>query len=129
MLNDATLYAVFPANDAERLKQFFSEKLGLEPVEERMGMPFYEIGGTKFFIYESTYAGTNEATVASFAVSDLRPVVDDLKSKGVVFEHYDMPGTTLDGDIHVMETDGIAMKSVWFKDTEGNILNINESGA
>jgi len=129
MLNDATLYAVFPAKDSDRLKLFFSEKLGLEPVEERMGMPFYEISGTKFFIYESMFAGTNEATVASFAVSDLRPVVDDLKSKGVVFEHYDMPGTTLDGDIHLMETDGIAMKSVWFKDTEGNILNINESGA
>lgn len=127
MLNDATLYTVFPAKDVERLKKFFSEKLGFEPLEEKMGMPFYEVGGSGFFIYESTYAGTNEATAVSFAVSDLEMVVDDLKHKGVVFEHYDMPDTTLQGDIHVMEADGILTKSVWFKDTEGNIININQS--
>lgn len=127
MLNDATLYTVFPAKDVERLKKFFSEKLGLEPVDEKMGMPFYEVGGSEFFIYESSYAGTNEATAACFDVPDLEAVVEDLRRRGVVFEHYDMPDTTLTGDIHAMEVDGVIMKSVWFKDSEGNIININES--
>lgn len=127
MLHDATLYAVLPAKDVGRLKRFFSEKLGLEPVEEKMGMPFYEVGGSEFFIYESAYAGTNEATAVSFDVPDLEAVVDDLRRRGVVFEHYDMPETTLVGDIHTMEVDGTLMKSVWLKDTEGNIININQS--
>ena len=51
-------------------------------------------------------------------------VVAELKSKGVSFEHYDMPGTTLEGDIHV---DG-DLKVAWFKDPDGNILNlVNQS--
>lgn len=125
MLKDATLYAVIPAQDLGRLKLFYSEKLGLDPVDEQMGMPFYEVGGSKLFMYESAYAGTNQATAVSFDVADLDAVVADLKSKGVVFEHYDMPDTTLVGDTHVMN--GSSVKSAWFKDTEGNIVNVNQS--
>jgi hypothetical protein len=44
-------------------------------------------------------------------------VVQNLKSKGVTFEHYQMPGLTLKGDIH--EAPG--MKAAWFKDPDGNI--------
>ena len=46
--------------------------------------------------------------------------VRDLKAKGVTFEHYDMPETKLDGDIHVAGN----MKVAWFKDPDGNILNL-----
>jgi hypothetical protein len=41
-----------------------------------------------------------------------------LKAQGVSFEHYEMPGTTLQGDIHVSGD----MKAAWFKDPDGNIL-------
>lgn len=126
MFEGAKLYTVFPAKDVERLKKFFSERLELEPVDEKMGMYFYRVGNAEFFMYESAYAGTNQATMAAFDVPDLQAVVDDLSGRGVVFEQYDMPGTTMMGDIHVMEVDGIMMKSVWFKDSEGNIININE---
>jgi len=51
---------------------------------------------------------------------DLERVVAALKAKGVRFEHYDMPNTTLTGDIHVMDK----MKVAWFKDPDGNILNL-----
>ena len=43
-----------------------------------------------------------------------------LKSKGITFEHYNMSNITLEGDIHV---DG-QMKVAWFKDPDGNILNL-----
>ncbi len=36
------------------------------------------------------------------------------------FEHYDMPGMTLVGDVHV----GNGMRIAWFKDPDGNILNL-----
>ena len=45
-----------------------------------------------------------------------------LKGKGVSFEHYELPGTTLDGDVHVMGD----MKAAWFKDPDGNILSVLE---
>jgi hypothetical protein len=38
----------------------------------------------------------------------------------MTFEHYDTPGVTRDGDIHVAGD----MKVAWFKDPDGNILNI-----
>jgi hypothetical protein len=47
-------------------------------------------------------------------------IVKALRDKGVTFEHYDMPGTKLEGDIHV----GYGMKVAWFKDPDGNILNL-----
>jgi hypothetical protein len=43
-----------------------------------------------------------------------------LKGKGVTFESYDLPGATKDGDVHVMGE----LKAAWFKDPDGNILNI-----
>jgi hypothetical protein len=47
----------------------------------------------------------------------MEKVVQSLKGKGVTFEHYDMPGMTLKGDIHVANR----MKAAWFKDPDGNI--------
>lgn len=125
MLQDATVYTVLPAKDVERLKDFYSDKLGLDPVDEQMGMYFYEIGPAKLFMYQSSFAGTNQATAVSFDVADVEAVVTELKDKGVTFDHYDMPGMTIEGDVHVM--DGTTVKSAWFKDTEGNILNINQT--
>lgn len=56
MLNNPSVYAVFPAKDVERLKRFFREKLGLKPTREDMGIAFYESGGSQFFIYNSASA-------------------------------------------------------------------------
>jgi len=49
----------------------------------------------------------------------------ELKAKGIVFERYDMPGLTLEGDLY----SGHGMKVGWFKDPDGNILNIIKSSA
>jgi hypothetical protein len=51
---------------------------------------------------------------------DMEILVKELKSKGIKFEHYDMPNTTLKDDIHFSGD----MKVAWFKDPDGNILNI-----
>jgi hypothetical protein len=39
----------------------------------------------------------------------------------VRFEHYDMPGMWLEGDIHVAD----GMKAAWLKDPDGNVLSLN----
>jgi hypothetical protein len=51
---------------------------------------------------------------------EIEGIVRELKSKGVAFEHYDMPGLKQKGDIHVAGD----MKAAWFKDPDGNIVNI-----
>jgi hypothetical protein len=42
------------------------------------------------------------------------------QDKGVMLEHYDMPDMTRENDIHIFGD----MKVAWFKDPDGNILNI-----
>jgi hypothetical protein len=72
-------------------------------------------------LYESEFAGTNQATAASWNVGDdFEQIVEELRGKGVTFEHYDLPELTLEGAVHVSGDS----KLVWFKDPDGNILNV-----
>ncbi|MCY1555763.1 hypothetical protein D9M68_924490 [compost metagenome] len=83
----------------------------------------YASGEGKLFVYLSDYAGTNQATCATWEVDDVERVVADLKAKGVTFERYDLPDMVREGDIHLMES----YKSAWFKDPDGNILNVGSA--
>ena len=80
----------------------------------------YESGDTKLNVYRSSFAGTNKATAVTWTVDDIDDVVRTLKAKGVTFEHYDMPNTKHEGDVHVAGH----MKVAWFKDPDGNILSV-----
>ncbi len=84
-------------------------------------MIVYKSGNSSIVVYRSEFDGTNKSTCVTWAVGDdIENIVSDLKNKGVRVEHYDIPNTTLNGDIHI---DG-SMKVVWFKDPDGNILNL-----
>ena len=73
-------------------------------------------------MYQSPGAGTSKANQAVWSVDDLDAEMTELRSKGVVFEDYDLPGLkTVNG----VSTGG-GMKSAWFKDSEGNILAIGQ---
>jgi catechol 2,3-dioxygenase-like lactoylglutathione lyase family enzyme len=80
----------------------------------------YESGTGKLFIYESNTAGTNEATCAAWDVDDVESVVEELQSKGVEFENYDIPGAEVSGYIYTMGS----QKAAWFRDPDGNILSV-----
>jgi hypothetical protein len=80
----------------------------------------YRSGNSIFLVYQSQLAGTNKATAATWTVDDTEAEVRALKAKGVTFEHYQFPGMTLKGDVHVMGD----MKAAWLKDPDGNILAI-----
>jgi catechol 2,3-dioxygenase-like lactoylglutathione lyase family enzyme len=126
MLGSKDAAATLAVSDLERAREFYENTLGLTPVQEPPGGILYKSGNSVVLVYPSEYAGTNQATAASWAVGDdFNAIVEDLRSKGVTFEHYDdLPDTTLDGDVHIAGE----LKAVWFKDPDGNILNvINES--
>ena len=81
----------------------------------------FKSGNSKLNVYRSKYAGTNQATAVSWNVGDhVDEVVRELKGKGVRFEHYDMPGMTREGDVHIAG----GIRTAWFKDPDGNILNV-----
>src|SRR5688572_8452951 len=122
MLGDNDVAATIAVKDMATAKRFYEGTLGLKPGEmESPDGILYKSGNSMVLVYPSAYAGTNQATAASWMVNDLEEVVKDLKAKGVSFEQYDnLPGTTREGDIHMMGD----MKAVWFKDPDGNILNV-----
>ena len=124
MLGNADATPMIAVKDIDRAKKFYSETLGLDPVEEMGGEVFMlKSGSTKFSVYRSEFAGTNKATALTFDVDDIDSEVRDLKDKGISFEHYDLDGLTADGDIYRAE----GMKTAWFKDPDGNILSLLEA--
>jgi catechol 2,3-dioxygenase-like lactoylglutathione lyase family enzyme len=124
MLGDQRCAAMLPAADFERAKSWYADKLGLKPFDETPAGADYQCAdGTRFSVYPSQFAGTNQATVMGWLVSDINAEMEQLKSAGVTFEEYDIPGVKTVGGVAELEGE----KAAWFKDSEGNILAIFES--
>jgi catechol 2,3-dioxygenase-like lactoylglutathione lyase family enzyme len=122
MLGDYDAVANIAVKNLDIAKRFYEGVLGLDRVDsEGQELIVFRSGTTRINVYRSQYAATNKATAVTWAIGDrVEEVVQALKAKGVTFEHYDMPGLTRKGDIHI----GGDMKVAWFKDPDGNILNI-----
>ncbi len=123
MLAQKDVTATIAVKDLGPAGKFYGDTLGLKKVDSQDGGAItYQSGNSKIFVYTSDFAGTNQATAMTWVVgnNDLETIVRSLKSKGVAFEHYDMPGIARDGDIHIAGE----MKAAWFKDPDGNILSL-----
>jgi predicted enzyme related to lactoylglutathione lyase len=128
MLNDSRVEANIPAGDLDRAREFYADKLGLTPRQELGGeaLAYETAGGTRFNIYRTAYAGQAGHTIAQWHVADIESDVRDLKAKGVVFDVYDMPGVEWDGEIATIPGMG---RSAWFRDSEGNIMCLDQASA
>lgn len=122
VLSGSDAIANLAVRDMRVARDFYEDTLGFEPVaHEGDDVVTYRSGDCRFLVYRSDFAGTNRATAMTWPVGDrIEDVAEALAAKGIVFEHYDMPGMRLEGDLHV----GHGMKVAWFKDPDGNILNI-----
>lgn len=122
-LSDKDAVAVLAASDMPRATRFYEETLGFVPAS-RMGdeLVNYRSGNTAFTVYRSDFAGSNKATALCWSVGldEIEGLMQALRAKGVTFEHYDLPDTRREGDLHV----GDGMKVAWFKDPDGNLLNL-----
>ena len=131
MLSSGRTATRLPAQDLERARRFYSEKLGLEPVEERPGGLLYRCGDGEFALFASAGASSGDHTQMGWEVDDIEATVQELRSRGVEFEEYDFPGIrTVDGiaDIegNYPSKGGKGERAVWFRDSEGNLLGIGE---
>jgi predicted enzyme related to lactoylglutathione lyase len=123
MLKNARVVPYIPVADVGRARKFYEEKVGLKPKEEYAGGVIYECGnGSRVFMYPSPGAGTSRASTAFWQVNDIDAEVTELKTKGVVFEEYDMPGIRMENSI----ASAGGAKTAWFKDSEGNILAVSQ---
>jgi catechol 2,3-dioxygenase-like lactoylglutathione lyase family enzyme len=130
MLTDAQVSTRLPAADLERARRFYSDKLGLEPIEERPGGLRYKCGGSYFALFESTGSASGTHTQMAWEVDDIEATVAALRARGVVFEEYDTPGlTTRDGVADIRgnyPSQGVGERGAWFRDSEGNLLSLGQ---
>jgi predicted enzyme related to lactoylglutathione lyase len=122
MLSAAPIRAYIPASNISRARKFYEGTLGLQPTEEYAGGVLYTCGDAEVFMYQTSNAGTSKASQAFWQVHDVEAEVADLKSRGVTFEEYNLPGVTMKNSIAT----GGGAKTAWFKDTEGNILAVSQ---
>ena len=121
MLKEAV--TVLPASDLARAKAFYHDAFGFVPAEVRSGDLVYRPQpGIAFEIYETPNAGSAKNTQMCFLTDDLEGDMQQLRSRGIVFEDYDFPGLkTVDG---IADMDG--ERAAWFRDSEGNFICLGE---
>ncbi|WP_395942761.1 VOC family protein [Brevundimonas sp.] len=124
MLGDHDSSAIVAVRDIDRARAFYRDVLGLTLEDEGEGRALtFRTGATRLIVYPSDHAGTNQANAVVFTMKgDLAETVQTLKTRGVAFEHYDLPGLTLNGDMH----EAGPVKLVWFKDPDGNLIHLLE---
>jgi predicted enzyme related to lactoylglutathione lyase len=122
MLTNARTATTVPVVDLARAKAFYTEKLGLRTSQDVPGGTMLEAGeGQRIMLYQREPTKADH-TIIGFEVEDVEKEIKELRSKGVVFEEYDMPNLKTENFIATMDN----WKAAWFKDSEGNILSINE---
>ena len=120
MLKITDSFATLPAQDIQRARKFYEQKLGLTPVMVTPdGGAIYKTGeDTAFSVFPSMGKASGDHTQITLRVPDVTSTVGELKKSGVKFEEYDSPGfKTVDGIAGIGDDQG-----AWFKDTEGNLL-------
>ncbi len=132
-LRDAGVATRIPAQDLDRARRFYSERLGLDPVDERPGGLLYRCGGVDFAVFRSAGASPGTFTQMAFEVDDIDAVVAELRRRGVEFEDLDLPGMRTENKIAEIEGNYPSKgtrgeRAAWFRDSEGNMLGIGEPG-
>jgi catechol 2,3-dioxygenase-like lactoylglutathione lyase family enzyme len=115
-----------PAADIDRAREWYEAKLGLTPDHsEEVGQGlWYQTGGGWFYLYPTPSAGTAQNTAAGWTVTDLDAVVEELRGRDVTFEDYDFGEIKTEDGVLIMPG---GYKAAWFKDSEGNILELTET--
>jgi catechol 2,3-dioxygenase-like lactoylglutathione lyase family enzyme len=115
----------------KRARNYYAEKLGLEPIDERTGGLLYRCASGEFSLFESAGASSGSFTQLAFEVEDIEAAVAELRIRGVVFEEYDVPGLTTVNGIAEIEgqypSKGRAERGAWFHDSEGNLLAVGQA--
>jgi catechol 2,3-dioxygenase-like lactoylglutathione lyase family enzyme len=127
-LTDAHAVTKLPAQDLDRARAFYRDKLGLEPVEERGGGLRYLCGATEFHLFASSGAASGTSTQMGFEVDDIEATVADLSARGLSFAHFDLPGFEVRGDTFAVPgnypSKGTGELGAFFYDSEGNLLGL-----
>jgi catechol 2,3-dioxygenase-like lactoylglutathione lyase family enzyme len=127
VLTDAKAFPSFSVDDLGKARAFYADTLGLDVAERSEGLEINVGDGNKVFVYGKPNHQPATFTVLNFTVDNVDTAVDRLKSTGVKFEQYDIPGIRTDARGIARDTGGPSM--AWFKDPAGNILSVLQERA
>jgi len=123
-LAQAAVTTLLPVRDIDRARDYYARVLGLVPEGARPDGKFvFRCGnGALLALFPKPEGTKAEHTAVSFEVPDISATIRALKTRGVSFHDYDLPGFRTEGHVCVLGSE----KAAWFSDTEGNILCIHQ---
>jgi catechol 2,3-dioxygenase-like lactoylglutathione lyase family enzyme len=124
MLTHAPMTTILPVKDLARARDFYQNKLGLEPqgMQADGKFLFRANGGAVLALFPKPEGTKAEHTAVSFLVGDIIAEIRALEGQGVEFHDYDLPGFKTVEHVCVLGSE----RAAWFNDTEGNILCLHE---
>lgn len=124
MIGDHRPIPTLGVKDLARAREFYEGTLGFSPEGDMSEGVTYRSGSGQFFVYPSAFAGTNKATAMTFDVpaEAFDAEVAALRAADISFQTFEAEGLEWEDGVASIR-DG-AMRSVWFEDPDGNILNI-----
>jgi predicted enzyme related to lactoylglutathione lyase len=122
MFKNTPAFSSFSVDDLDVAKRFYEDTLGIKAENGPMGITLNLTGTDGVFVYAKPDHVPATFTVLNFAVKDVEETVDELTSKGIVFEQYE--GRTDAKGVAHPESAEQGPEIAWFKDPAGNILSV-----
>ena len=129
MLNRFYVNPILPAQDGDRARRFYRDVLGLDlltgPTDDPM--VFGAANGSSIALSEMPDRVPPPYPMISFMVTGIEEVVEGLKARGATFQHpapASFAGVVGKASGDVMDFG--AAKSAFLKDSEGNLIALNE---
>ena len=127
MFQPKTAFCGFSVYDLAKAKEFYAQTLGLQVVEEGVGLRIHLPGGGTAFAYPKDDHQPATFTLLDFVVGDIDEAVDELKSRGVNFERYAGMSQDEKGIMRGI-SQNMGPDIAWFKDPAGNFLAVLQMG-
>ncbi|WP_406827043.1 VOC family protein [Pedobacter sp. KACC 23697] len=126
MLKNSKAFSSFSVADLQQAKEFYQGILGLEVIDNPMGVIEVVVSGSShILLYPKPNHVPATFTVLNFPVEDIDQAVDELIAKGVKFEMYNQESIKTDQKGISRGNGGPDI--AWFRDPSGNILSVLEA--
>ncbi len=125
MLEKKKVFSSFSVDDLQKAKTFYSQTLGLN-VEDHMKEGWLYLntsGDNHIMVYSRPNHSPANFTVLNIPCDNINTTVDELRGKGISFEHYEGDIKTDEKGIHHWEN---GPDIAWFKDPAGNIIAVGQ---
>lgn len=124
MLTKSKAFSSFSVNDLKEAKDFYQRVLGLEVIDNPMGLiELKPEGGNTILVYPKGDHAPATFTVLNFPVDNIDETVNELTGRGVLFEQY---GGEIQTDEKGISRGNGGPNIAWFKDPAGNIFSVIE---